>query len=94
MKNIIDAFEFGLYPITTTIGEPQLGKRGLYKNLSNHKAGNKRACGIRSDILAYCNGKITIFDIAIVTETPLKIVLDELNLLFKYDLIKLNLFDY
>ena len=90
MKTIIDALELGLYPVSKTIGEPQLGKKGLYNNLSNHKAGNKRPCGIRSDILAYCNGRITIFDIAIITKIPLKIVIDELNLLFLHQLIELR----
>ena len=34
LRNIIDAFEIGIYPKVNTIGEPQLGKRGLYPNIS------------------------------------------------------------
>ena len=89
IKSIIDAFEFGIYPITLTLGEPQLGKRGLYKNLSNHIAGQKRPCGIRSDIIAYCDGKRSIFEIAILTNIPLNIVVEELKILLNYKLIKL-----
>ncbi len=90
IKNIIDAFELGIYPKTLTLGEPQLGKRGLYKNLSNHIAGEKRPCGIRSDIIAFCDGKRSIFEIAILTSIPLNIVIEELKILSNYELIKLR----
>ena len=36
-KSIIDAFELGIYPIVNCCGEPQLGKLGLYPNLSGKK---------------------------------------------------------
>lgn len=75
VKSIIDAFEFGIYPMILTFGEPQLGKRGLYSNLSNDIAGQERDyVGIRMDILAYCNSKTSIFEIAIVTKIPLYLV--------------------
>ena len=41
MKSIIDTFEFGIYPLSLTRGEPQLGKRNLYSNLSKCIAGQK-----------------------------------------------------
>ena len=91
MRSIIDAFEFGIYPISTTLGEPQLGKRGLYSNLSKSIAGLKRdQVGIRMDILAYCNGKTSIFEIAIITKIPLENVVEELKLLSKNKLIKIT----
>ena len=34
MKNIIEAFEIGLFPNIEVLGEPQLGKRNLYPNTS------------------------------------------------------------
>ena len=34
LKNIVDAFELGLFPKTKFLGEPQLGKRNLYPTLS------------------------------------------------------------
>ena len=91
MKSIIDAFEFGIYPISTTLGEPQLGKRGLYSNLSKSLAGLKRDhVGIRMDILAYCNGKTSIFNIAIITKIPLETLVEELKLLYEHKLIQIN----
>ena len=36
MKNIIEAFEIGIYPTINVLGEPQLGKRNLYPNSSNY----------------------------------------------------------
>ena len=89
IKSIIDAFEFGIYPLTLTLGEPQLGKRNLYSNLSHFISGqNRDEVGIRMDILAYCNGQTSVFDIALIINVPLAIVLSELKLLESQKLIK------
>ena len=91
IKSIIDAFEFGLYPICLTLGEPQLGKRGLYKNFYLNKEGTIRdEIGIRKDIIAYSNGRTSIFEIAIHIKVPLSLVLKELKLLNSYNLIQCN----
>ena len=89
MKSIIDTFEFGIYPLSLTLGEPQLGKRNLYSNLSKCIAGKERdEVGIRMDILAYCNGHTSVFEIALLTNVPLLIVLKELKLLLSHSLIR------
>ena len=36
MKNIIDAFEIGIFPKIKVLAEPQLGKRNLYPEISKN----------------------------------------------------------
>tara|TARA_B100000886_G_scaffold335824_1_gene293561 strand:+ start:65680 stop:67020 length:1341 start_codon:yes stop_codon:yes gene_type:complete len=86
LKNIIDAFEFGIYPLPLINCEPQLSKRGLMSSLSkrNIQAESRNTL----NILAYCNGKNTIFDICKITNLNLKIVLLDIKRLTKYKIIK------
>ena len=86
MKSRIRAMEFGIYPKVNVFCEPQLGKRGLYPNTSKLHKGSHPA-KFRMDIIAYCDGKTTIFDIAKKLNTNLNIVLDELYLLSKENLL-------
>ena len=55
-KEIIDAFEKGLYPKTKINCEPNLGKRNLYPTLSQKGNYNKEIEN-RMNLLAYSNGK-------------------------------------
>ena len=86
MRSIIDAFELGLYPENTVLGEPQLGKRGLYPTLSK----KDQYAGIRTrmDFLAYADGKTDVFDIAKTLEKNLEDVLNEYVLLSENGIIK------
>jgi len=85
VKLIVDAFETCLYPCCKLPCEPQLGKRGLYPNVSQ-KSSNHPARA-RMDILAFCNGKNSIFDIAKLANLELETVVHELKLLLNADLI-------
>ena len=87
MKSIISGLEFGIYPEIRVFCEPQLGKRGLYPNTSKNYKGSHPEKN-RMDIIAYCDGKTTIFDIAKKLKINLNIVLDELYLLAKENLLK------
>ena len=89
MKKIIKVLEFGIYPKINVFCEPQLGKRGLYPNTSKLYK-DKHPARLRMDIIAYCDGKITIFDIARKLKTNLGIVLDELLILAQENLININ----
>ena len=72
--------------MVTTKCEPQLGKRNLYPNLSRKGINNRLK--IRKDLLAYSNGRNSIFDIAIIMKTPLSNLTKELKLLMNEKLIK------
>jgi len=87
MRNIINAFEIGLYPEINVLGEPQLGKRGLYPNTSNcHKGINEAAT--RMNVISYCDSKHSIFDIAKKINVELSFVLKEIQDLKNNYLIK------
>ena len=81
MKSIVDAFELGLNPLVRTFCEPQLGKRGLYPNLSQKTTNERHPAQTRMDIIAYCNGSNTIFDICKLTGLSLKEVINEIHTL-------------
>ena len=85
-KTIIDAFEIGIYPRLSNLCEPQLGKRGLYPNISKHQKGEHPAKK-RMNILAYCDGKNTIFDISKILTIEVEEVLDEIKILKNNNLI-------
>ena len=89
LKNIVDAFEICLFPKVLVKGEPQLGKRNLYPNLSK-KQNSRRDSQSRMDIIAFCNGKNSIFEICNLTKLPLSAVIDELEILIKAGLIVEN----
>tara|TARA_Y100000589_G_scaffold329610_1_gene376689 strand:- start:244 stop:1551 length:1308 start_codon:yes stop_codon:yes gene_type:complete len=89
MKSIIRGLEFGIYPRINLFCEPQLGKRGLYPNTSKLYK-DKHPARLRMDIIAYCDGEITIFDIAKKLKTNLSFILDELLVLSRENLITIN----
>ncbi len=92
IKTIVDAFELGLYPLIQTKCEPHLGKRGLYPTIS-HTTGDIHPAKILTNILTYCNGKNTIFDICELTDLNLKEVLDQMKIIYEKNLL-IDYFDF
>lgn len=91
MSSVILAFESGIYPKTTTYGEPQLGKRGLYPNLSKADGSAfEETVRTRMDLLAYADGKRSLFQICKLIGKNLRQVLDECRLLKEHDLLELK----
>ena len=86
LKNIIDAFELCLYPRSTNLCEPQLGKRHLYPSLSS--VVEEHPAKLRTDILAFSNGSNSIFDITILLNVPLSSVISEIRLLLDHNLVE------
>ena len=86
MADIIKAFEFGLYPKTKVIGEPQLGRRGLAPTLG--KFGVRNSLKNMMNCIAYADGKNTVFDICNLTQANLRQVLDEMNKLRSQEIIE------
>ena len=80
MKNIIDAFELELFPKSKITCEPNLGKRNLYPTLSRKGIYNNKI-RLRSNLIAYANGKNSIFKISTLSKTNLKETCDEYKLL-------------
>jgi len=87
IKTIIDSFEMGLYPKVNIQCEPQLGRRGLYPNVSKLYLG-KHPAETRMNVIAYCDGKTSIFDIANKLSLNLSTILDELRILESNGLVE------
>ena len=87
MKNIIDAFELGSHPKSTFLCEPNLGKRDLYPKYSQKKIYDDSVF-IRKNLLAFSDGKRSIFKISNLLSLPLKKVCSEYKLLKSKKLLK------
>lgn len=85
MKNIIDAFENGLYPKSKILGEPNLGKRNLYPTVS--QKGHIKKTRLKMNLLSYSDGKKNTFEISKLINTPLATVNEELTILKSKGLI-------
>ncbi|MGB3875081.1 MAG: DUF4910 domain-containing protein [Shinella zoogloeoides] len=62
LKSAISILENDFTPLVTTIGEPQLGKRGLYPDISQKGSANH----VRDmmNMISYCDGRRSLFQIA------------------------------
>jgi aminopeptidase-like protein len=83
MTDIVDAFELGLHPRSTTLCEPNLGKRNLYPTIS-HKDAYSEKVFLRKNFIAYSNGKRNIFEIANILKSNIK------DLIYEYKILKKN----
>mgnify|MGYP001221838589 CR=1 FL=1 len=79
MKKIIDAIELELYPKTTVLGEPNLGKRGLYSTLS--QKGKNDTKRLRLNLIAQSDGMTNIIKITKLLKEPLDKLCNECSLL-------------
>jgi len=79
-KDIIDAFETGLYPKTKILCEPNLGKRNLYPTISQKGSYNNELV-MRMDLITLSNGKNSIFKISKLLNKNLNTVCREYKLL-------------
>lgn len=84
LAKAIVAIESNLFYRTTVLGEPQLGRRGLYSTLSTRK-------GVRAklliDLLAYCDGRHDLLEIADLLGTPIWELLPVIDRLLAESLI-------
>lgn len=87
IKNIIDAFELGLYPETKIFCEPNLGKRGLYPLISKKNNRNDEI-NLRMNLIAYSDGKKNLFEIANILKIPLIQICNEYKLLKEKKILK------
>tara|TARA_A100001388_G_C28769140_1_gene502730 strand:+ start:1292 stop:2563 length:1272 start_codon:yes stop_codon:yes gene_type:complete len=81
-KNIINSFENGPIPKYKILCEPQLSKRNLYPTTSI-KHNYSKELKNRLDLIAYSDGRKTLFEIARILKKPLKELNEEFKLLKK-----------
>ncbi|MEO1556405.1 MAG: DUF4910 domain-containing protein, partial [Pseudomonadota bacterium] len=68
LQNALRILEQNFVPRVTTFGEPQLGKRGLYPDISSKgSADNVR---VMMNMISYCDGQHSLLEIAEVLNVP------------------------
>lgn len=88
MCSIIDAFEVGLFPKVLVLGEPQMGKRGLYPTTSQKSSKNSHSeTRSRMNLIAYSDGNHSLFEIATKIGLPLEELVKETRRLIEADLV-------
>ncbi len=72
LRSAVEALEINVYPRVTVLGEPQLGKRGLYPHLSTMGSGWQ----VRTmmNLISYCDGKHSLLDIAEILKQPIAVL--------------------
>lgn len=88
LRSCIELLEKNEKWATTVIGEPQLGRRGLYPTLSTRSSGLQNR--LLLDLLAYCDGSNDVVDLCRFVGRPLNETLDALDVLWRHELIKPN----
>lgn len=83
-QRIIDILEANVFVRTTTLGEPQLGKRGLYSNLS--KVGSAAGAMTMRNLIAYADGTTDLIGLAGVLGVEVSELADLSDLLSKHDI--------
>ncbi len=68
LRRCIEVIEADRVYRTTVLGEPQLGRRGLYDSLGGRSV--SEASLIRGNLLAYCDGSNSLLDIAEILGQP------------------------
>lgn len=85
-KKVIDVLENNRYYLNNILCEPQMGKRGLYNNLSH--MGRKGLVKSLMDFLAYADGKNDLIDIADILGLSAYKLIEVKNILFDNGLIR------
>lgn len=86
-KKIFEGIEHNCKPISSVLGEPQLGPRGLYPDLSIK--GSTTPVKDMLNVLSYCDGDNDLFDISNLSGIRTEKVIELLTILNNKDLIKL-----
>ncbi len=88
LQRAIEGIESNVVPVVTVLGEPQLGKRGLYPTLSTK--GSTPAVRIMMNLISYCDGKHSLLDIADLIDQPIWELKPLLEPLVEHGLVELK----
>lgn len=86
MLECINALEWNACYKVNVLGEPQLGKRGLYPSVS--QKGNANIVKGMMDFIAYADGKNDLIAISEIIDVPLKVIIGIIEKLQQAELIK------
>lgn len=86
LQQAIVAVEHNVRLKTTVLGEPQLGKRGLYPTLSTKESGEQVRAMM--DLISYCDGRHDLIEIAELIGEPMGMLVEILKPLVAHGLIE------
>lgn len=69
LQYAIQAIESNVVPVVTVLGEPQLGKRGLYPTISTKES--MLTVRTMMNLISYCDGKHTLLEISEILGSPI-----------------------
>jgi len=88
IRKAIECIERNKKYRVTVLGEPQMGKRGLYPTLSTKKSGEQ--VRLMMDFISLCDGENTLLKIAETLNTPIWELYDIVDKLVEHNLLKEN----
>jgi len=88
IKSAIEALEKNLTPRATVLGEPNMGKRGLYPTLS--QKGIYQDVRLMMDVLTYSDGTQSMLEIAEKCDQPISQIQEICKTLFDFQLISFS----
>jgi aminopeptidase-like protein len=87
VRRSIEGLEKNCFPMVKILGEPQMGKRGLYPTLSNNIKSDE--VKLLMDIISWSDGNKSLLDIAVLCDVPIWETYPLIEKLKKHNLIKL-----
>lgn len=88
LKRAIEVLERNCFPLSSVLGEPQLGRRGLYPTLSTKKSHSE--VRVMMDLISWSDGKRSLLEIAEEMNMPIWDLYPVVDLLVNHKLINLQ----
>lgn len=88
LKRAIEVIEHNYYLEVTVLGEPQLGKRGLYPTISTKDSASEVQAMM--NLITYCDGNKTLLEIADLINEPFWELIPIVTKLVEQELLKQN----
>jgi len=88
LKRALELLEKNETYAVTVLGEPQMGKRGLYPTLSTKKSGQQ--VRLMMDVISLCDGTLTVLEIAEYLNVPAWELYELIDKLKEHDLLKVS----
>lgn len=87
-KTIVELIERNVIPVAQVLGEPQLGRRGLYPMVSVKGSTNKVKNML--NLISYSDGKLSLLEIAEKCETPIWTLYEEIEKLLLAEVLSVK----
>ena len=88
IRKAIEAIERNRKYRVSVLGEPQMGKRGLYPTLSTKKSGEE--VRLMMDLISLCDGENTLLEIAETLNTAIWDLYELIDKLLEHKLLEVN----